>query len=213
VHLLLGAAMVTAILVGGSLARYGVAAYEEAIPRLALHGSPESFSSRRIGLGHVLLYRGEWSRPEIDAIGGIDAKRAQMWTLYPYLKVMGVALLLLVAWYVWRSKKPVHRHVWMAIFPLFCLTNPQANYYNLRLLLMLYHTEEWHPKRDRVGLTLLFLVEFFTQATHVAGAYYYAVTAVSSIGMFVYLVTMAAMLASERDVPSEQSTAPVPASA
>lgn len=189
-----GAMIVTLIVAGGAWVRYGSSAYREASERLALHGSPESFSSHRVGLGHVLLYRGEWTRKELDVKGGMDAKRAQLWGIYPELKIVGLVCMLAVLAYAFRSKQPPHRLIWLAIFPLFCLTNPQINYYNLRLLLVIGHAERFRHPIDRVGLSVLFATEVATQAVHVLGADRYAVTATTSYGLLIYLVTMAGFL-------------------
>jgi hypothetical protein len=193
----IGALAVTCLLVGGAWLRYGTHTFIDARDRLALHGSPESFSSHRVGLGHVALYRGEWTRKEINRAGGIDKKRADLWAIYPYLKIVGVVLAALAFVYAWRSKEPPHRLFWLSIFPLFALTNPQINYYNLRLLLVLFHTERFRVPIDRVGLSLLFATEIATQAMHIAGADRYAVTAVTSIGLLTYLTAMAVFLGRE----------------
>jgi hypothetical protein len=196
---------VATIVVGGAWLRYGTETYEAARERLALHGGPESFSSHRVGLGHVALYRGEWTRKEINRNGGIDGKRADLWEIFPKLKLAGGVALLLVLLYSWRSKEEPHRLIWMSIFPLFCLTNPQINYYNLRLLLVLFHVERWRDPIDRIGLSILFATEVATQAVHVAGADRYAVTATTSYGLFLYLITMAVSLALKSREPASAS--------
>jgi hypothetical protein len=191
----IGGAVICALaLNGAAVARYGVDAYREAIAKIELHSSPESFSSHRVGLGAALLYRGEWSRQDMDERGGIDAKRDALWELEPYLKVVGLLSAILVMLYAWRARIPVHRLIWLGAFPLFCMTNPQINYYNLRLLLVLDHAEHPATLRARLGLALLFAIEAGTQAMHVAGATRYAVTATSSWGMLVYLLAMSCFL-------------------
>jgi hypothetical protein len=202
-----GAAIVAVVVVGGAWLRYGTDTFEAARERLALHGSPESFSSHRVGLGHVALYRGEWTRKEINRVGGMDGKREALWSIYPQLKIAGLVTLLLVLLYSFRSREPVHRLIWLGIFPLFCLTNPQINYYNLRLLLVLFHVERFRDPVDRIGLSILFLTEVASQLVYVLGADRYAVTATTSYGLLLYLITMAVCLALELRAKSPEPAA------
>lgn len=192
-----GAAVVLVLLGGGALVQQGPEAYRDAAANLKMHGSPESFSSHRVGLGDALMYRGEWTRADMNERGGIEGKRDLLWQIDPYLKVCGALALLFVGWYAWRSREPVHRLLWLGIYPLFCLTNPQVNYYNLRMLLVLWHMERWHERRHQLGLGMLFAIEVATQAMMVLGATRYAVTATASIGLVVYLVIVAVELVRE----------------
>jgi hypothetical protein len=192
-------ALATVLLLGSAAYLYvGKQGVEESIGRIALHGGPEAFSSRRIGLGHLATYKGEWNRREFVANGGIDEKRAELWAAQPYLNMLGLLLVVLAGAYVWWQRQPPHRHTWLAMFTLFASTVPQANYYNMRLLPVLFHTEEMRDPRDRIGLMLLFLVEVATQGVQVLRGDYYAVTAAASMGMLLYFVVMAALLLRER---------------
>jgi hypothetical protein len=187
----LGAALCVLLLGGGSLVRYGADGWRDAIDKVALHSSPESYSSHRVGLGAALMYRGEWSGKDLARHGGIDAKRAELWQLDHYLELAGAASLLLVAFVAWRSQEPVHRLLWLGMLPLFCLTNPQINYYNLRLLPVLWHAERLDERWHRLSLASLFLVEAIAQLVHVLGAARYAVTCLSSWGLLAYLLAQA----------------------
>ena len=116
----------------------------------------------------------------------------------------------LVCAHVWRSREPVHRLIWLGIYPLFVLTNPQINYYNLRLLLVLLHLERWTEYRHKLGLYMLFGIEVVTQAAQVAGAARYGVTAMTSLGLCAYLLTMAGFMIRDHmvrieSVPGEES--------
>lgn len=192
-----GAAIVAVLLGGGALVQQGPESYRDAAVNLKMHGSPESFSSHRVGLGDVLLYRGEWTRADMNERGGIEGKRDALWELDPFLKACGVLALLFVGWLVWRSREPIHRLLWLGIYPLFVLTNPQVNYYNLRLLLVLWHMERWHERRHQLGLAWLFAIEIATQAIMVLGATRYTVTATTSIGLALYLAVLAVSLVRE----------------
>lgn len=194
---IIGAGATTALLVGTSMAIYGSGTYMAAANNLALHGGPESFSSHRVGLGDALLYRGETSRSEINANGGIDGKREQLWALDPWLKLIGLVSLLWLTVCIWHSRSSPHRLIWLSIFPLFCITNPQINYYNLRLLPLLYHLENHDRYRDRLGLFLLFGIEVATQHVMITEVTRYAVTSTTSIGLLIYLLIMAGFLTAD----------------
>jgi hypothetical protein len=192
-----GAVVVLVGIGGGAVAVYGVDAYRDAAINLKLHGSPESYSSHRVGLGDALLYRGERTRRELNDNGGIQGKREQLWDLHPYLRAVGFLAIAFVVVVSWRSRAPVYRLLWLGVFPLFCLTNPQINYYNLRLLLILFHAERWDRYPHKLGLYILFATEVATQGAIFLWADRYAVTAFTSIGMSIYLTVMAAYLIAE----------------
>ncbi|MGB1581490.1 MAG: hypothetical protein ACPHER_08275, partial [Nevskiales bacterium] len=189
-----GAGAVTVLLVSAALISFGPQAFQESWVNLRLHASPESYSSHRVGLGDALLYRGEQSRKEMAVYGGIEGKREQLAELMPWLKLVGLLAIIWVCVISWKTRAPPHRLIWLGIYPLFCLTNPQINYYNLRLLPLLYHLEKPNSYRHRLGLYLLFGIEAATQLVMITGATRYAVTATTSIGLAVYLAIMAAFL-------------------
>lgn len=191
---IMGAGATALLLVVGAWAVYGTQAYQDSVGNLRLHASPESYSSHRVGLGDALLYRGETSRQEIDRYGGIEGKREQLWAISPWLKAMGAIAVLWVFVMAWHSREPPHRLIWLGIYPLFCMTNPQINYYNLRLLPLLYHLEKPDAYQHRLGLYLLFAIEVATQYVMVSGAARYAVTCTTSVGLLIYLLLMAGFL-------------------
>jgi hypothetical protein len=192
-----GALIVLVTVGGGALVVYGPEAYRDAAINLKLHGSPDSYSSHRVGLGDALLYRGERNRSELRDNGGIKGKVDQLWALRPYLHVAGLLAIGFVALIAWRSRAPVYRLIWLGIFPLFSLTNPQINYYNLRLLLVLFHVERWDQYPHKLGLYILFAIEVATQGATFMGADRYAVTSITSVGLTIYLATMTAYLIAE----------------
>ena len=206
-RLLIGSFACALLLGGGALLALGPQAYRDSIKNLKMHGSPESYSSHRVGLGDALLYRGEWRRDDLrQTHGGIEGKRAALWRLRPALQFVGALLITLVALFVWRGQHPLHRIVWLGVYPLFALTNPQINYYNLRLLLVLFHAERLDSYRDKLGLQLLFLTEVVTQAVMVAGATRYAVTAISSIGLASYLIIIGTLVGLSGPKPQGRAT-------
>jgi len=213
-NFIIGAVACLLLVGGGALVRYGPDAYQESIHNLSLHSSPESFSSHRVGLGDVLMYRGEWSKKDFRRSGGATAKREQLWELHPYIKIGGLLVIAILCLHVWRSREPIHRLLWLGVYPLFVLTNPQINYYNLRLLLVLLHMERWTEYRHKLGLYMLFGIEVLTQAAYVAGAARYAVTNVTSHGMLIYLLTMAGFIARDYIVgeatPQKDASGPEP---
>lgn len=193
-----GAVLCSVVLVGGSLAIYGADAYRDAAVNLKLHASAESFSSHRVGLGDALLYRGEFTRRDMAEHGEIQGKRDQLHALEPYLKLAALLAVVGIALSLWRSDEPHYRAIWLGVIPLFCMTNPQINYYNLRVLLVLRHAERWHEYPHQVSLYMLFAIEVLTQAMMVAGATRYGVTAMTSWGMLLYLALQIRMVVRQR---------------
>lgn len=178
----------------GAVAYLGVGAFEEAIANLRLHGSPDSYSSHRVGLGDALVFRFETGQREIAANGGLREKILQLWELQPLLRVLGLLSLIAIALYIWRTRRPVWQLLWLAVFPLFILTTPQINYYMLRLLMVLFHVENLDKPSHRIALVLLFLIEVPTNYLLVERYPRYTVTSATSVGLCVYLVFMIGLL-------------------
>lgn len=176
---------------------------------LRLHGSPDSFSSHRVGLGDALVYRFETTNREFRESGGIDEKIRQLWGLQPTLRILSALSLIAIALYVRRTSQPVWRLIWLSIFPLFILTTPQINYYNLRLLPVLLHAEQLDRWEHRAALAMLFLIEVAAQYIMVERMPRYTVTSVTSLGLCVYLAFMIVVLVWEttrgRSGPNEAS--------
>ena len=194
------AAVVGAGLGGTALIRYGPAACRESLENLALHS--RSFSSHRVGLGSVLVYRGETTMAEYNAVGGARAKEKMVQAWMPILLMIGVAALAFVAAYIIRTGHPVHELILLAAIPLFCVTNAQTNYYNLRLVLVMTHAADLRLWRNRIGLIALFLVETATQYTMLHATPRYTVTSVASIGMAAYFSIQMAFMAYEMLYPN-----------
>lgn len=192
-----GVLVCSMVLVGGAWLNYGSDAFAQSYVNLKLHGGPESYSSHRVGLADLFLFRGEWTRAQLNLVGGIAGKRAQLWELNSLLRGLGLFSMLGLALYVYRARPPLHRLIWLGIYPLFIMTTPQINYYNLRLLLVVFHAERFESPWHRVGMVLLLATEVATQGVMVAGADRFCVTATTSIGLSVYLAFMLAYLLGE----------------
>lgn len=205
-----GAALISTLLIGGALARYGPEVFRESAGNLTMHN--ESFSSQRVGLGAVLVWRGETTRAQINANGGMAAKETRVRALQPALKGAGLVSLGLIAAFVWRSKRPAWALSGLAVLPFFCMTNAQVNYYDLRLLLIVWHAtalagwlggaragpgapampapgllDRWP---HAVGLTWLYGVEVIAQAAQVADLQRHAVNSLASWALLGYLIAM-----------------------
>lgn len=189
-HLAGGALLCTVVLVGGAWLRFGPDAFSASFVNLKMHGGPESYSSHRVGLADLFLFRGECPREQLNALGGIVGKREQLWELHPLLRNLGLSSIAALAVYLHRVRPPLHRLLWLGVFPLFIMTTPQINYYNLRLILVLLHAERLESPWHRAGMMLLFATEAATQGVMVSGADRFCVTATTSIGLSVYLCFM-----------------------
>jgi hypothetical protein len=181
-----GAGVVSVVMLGGALSLYGSDTFATSGKNLLMHN--QTYSSHRVGLGDVIVYRGETTRAQINANGGIAPKEVQIQQMQPMLRLAGLLALALVAFTVTRSRLPVHETVHLAILPFFCMTNPQINYYNLRLLLVVWHGAHIRRPEHQVGLAWLLALEMVVQWTKVIGWDRYTTTTTTSLGLLVYLV-------------------------
>jgi len=196
---------VVGVLTGGALARYGVENFRESAANLAMHN--RSFSSHRVGLGGLLVYGGETTRAEINAHGGMALREQRVQAWIPTLRVIGVALIGLVAAAAIRSRREAWETLPWLILPFFALTNPQVNYYNLRLVAVVWHAAHLAAPHDpspagdrwfhRIALVLLFGVDVAAQWTKVQGWDRHATNSVGSIGMAVYLTAVLGWVVAE----------------
>ena len=177
------------------LLRYGPAAIDQSKENLAMHAS--SYTSHRVGFGDALFYRGEKTMADVKANGGTPAKKAQIEAAKPKFYVMFLVMLVIIALYVLRSPEPIHRHIHWMMIPLFLVTNAQINYYNMRVLLVMYHASDLGKYRNKLGLSLLFLTEVATHIAFCLGWTRYAVTAMSSICLTAYFALMTAFLVAD----------------
>lgn len=194
--------LVAALLTGGAWTRYGREIFEESAHNLSMHN--RSFSSHRIGLGTLAVWRGETTGAQIERTGGMAAREVKVQAMQPALRIAGVAAIALVAAAALRSRRPAWETTAWLILPLFCLTNPQVNYYNLRLLPVVWHAAhiavpgDPSPGVDRLfhrfGLIALFLVEVCAQGAKVTGWTRFGVNGLTSAALGVYLLALTAWL-------------------
>jgi hypothetical protein len=110
-----------------------------------------------------------------------------------------------VALFVWRTRRDDWALVGLAVLPFYCITNPQINYYNLRLVLILWHASRLDQRpAHRVLLAILLLTEVVTQATKVWHFDRYMTTTSTSIGLAVYLLVLVAWMAKEIWTPTSE---------
>ncbi len=181
-----GALTTTFVMVGLVLVVLRPDAIPSSAKNLSMHASTASYSSLRVGLGDAMIYRGETTRQEIYDMGGIPEKARQIERLMPQLKMMAVGVIAIIVMYILISGEAVWYTTFLAVYILFCLQNPQINYYNLRIVLVAAHACDLRRPRNIVCLMLLFGVEVVTQWANANGLDRYAVTSYTSIGLCVY---------------------------
>ncbi|MFT4627594.1 MAG: hypothetical protein ACI8PZ_006280 [Myxococcota bacterium] len=181
-----GAAAVSVVMLGASLALYGPATFQTSAKNLWMHN--QTYSSHRVGLGDVLVYKGETTRKQINANGGIAPKEKTIRRMQPLLRGIGLLTLVLLAVMVIRTRRPVYDTVQLAIVPFYCMTNPQINYYNLRILPIIWHASNLKRPEHQLGLAWLLGIELVTQWTKVIGWDRYTTTTTTSLGLLVYVV-------------------------
>lgn len=153
----------------------------------------KTYSSHRVGLGDVLVFRGEFNEEALKKSGGIYPKELKIQQMHLLLNLIGVFFLALIAVYVIlkKDKKPTWEYVPLCIIPFFCMTNPQINYYYIRMLLVLWHLDNINKKNLHfLGLMFLFVIEILTNFGFVAGWPRYTVTTMTSLGMLVYVLSL-----------------------
>ena len=182
-----GAGVAFVAIVGLTLLRLGPGSFVETVKNLSIH--EKSFSSHRVGLGSALSYHGE-TKPV-----NIEQKRLYIESIKPYLKVTGLVMMGLIAVYIARKRPPAYETIMLAALPIFCVSNAQINYYNLRLALVVTHASDLRPLRNKVGLVLLFAIELLTQTVYLTGASRYAVTSLASWGMVGYFLVLIGFMA------------------
>lgn len=184
-----GAAIVSIMLIGSALALYGFEAFKTSAKNLALHNS-SSYSSHRVGLGDMIVYRGERDMGTFWSNGGIDQKQIIINEAMPILYALAILSLVLIAFHVWKKRRPPHEYIHLALIPLFCMTTPQINYFNMRQLLVIQHMTAPNRPFNIFGLSLLFLIEVVTQYTKVVQYPRYTTTSVTSLGLTLYFLIM-----------------------
>jgi hypothetical protein len=185
VRVAIGAAVVAVGLSAAALGLFGTEIIAESAENLAMHN--QSYSSHRVGLADVMVWKGELTAEEINAVGGMHEKERKVQGTFDLRLGLGLAVLAWLAFYVVRVRPPLHELIQLAAIPLFCVTTPQINYYNLRMILVIWHAalldRGWF---HRFGLAALLLVEAATQWSHVQGNARFATTSIASWGLALY---------------------------
>lgn len=198
------AGLVTAVMVGGSALQYGPHTLVDAAQSLRLHN--ESFSSHRVGLGTVMVWKGETTREQIRRSGSMGKKELAVQGMKWQLRGAGVVVLLAlagVAFALARRGRPApawEMVPWIGA-ALFCATTPQVNYYNFRAVAYVWHgdgilEEPTSPNvvAHAILLTLLFGTEVGAQYAQWHDWERHAVNGATSWGMLAYFVAMGAFL-------------------
>ena len=67
------------------------------------------------------------------------------------------------------------------------MTTPQVNYYNLRIIFIIWHTALLKESRfHKIGLIVLFAIEAVAQYSHISGNERFATNSYTSYGLFFY---------------------------
>jgi hypothetical protein len=198
-----GAFAVALFLTGAGLAMYGATTFKESAQNLLMHN--KSYSSQRVGLGDLLVFRGETSNEEIMKNGGIAAKELKVQGIQPKLKFIGFIAILFIGFYMWKTKKPLHEIIFLAIIPFYCLTNPQINYYYVRLPLVLWLASHLDSRIHKLGLIGIFAVDIITQYVFLQNVPRYTVTSTTSTALAVYFILLILIMTYELIKPALKS--------
>ncbi len=203
-----GAAAVAVFLSVSAVVLFGTQTIKESSANLLMHNA--SFSSHRIGLGTVLAFDGETTRQQIREKGGLHAKELFVQSTKKLRNFLGILSLIFIGYYVFRVKKPVHELIHFSMIPLFMMTTPQVNYYNMRILLIIWHAANLkHGLFHQIGIIALFAIEVYAQWSHVSGVERFAVNAYASYGLlFYFLFVLAWMLL--QTIKSKKAQTPQP---
>lgn len=187
IRFIMGAAVVTIILAGSALIKLGPEAFVEAKAKIGMHASPDSYSSHRVGLGDAMVFHGEKTRAEMNFNGGTLGKAEQIRNRLPYLHILGLLSLGFIAFLIVKEKGSPNLYMPLCVMTMFILTTPQINYFNARLLLIVWHLAVFRPVRSTVGLLLLFATEAYVLQADLHYERYYS-TSSTSIGLTVYFI-------------------------
>jgi len=184
-----GAAATGVLLCAAALSLFGAEVIGESAKNLSMHNA--SFSSHRVGLADLMVWQGELTEEEIRATGGMHARELAALATRDTRLLIGLLVMVWLGFHVARVRPPLHEAIPLAAIPLFCFTTPQINYWNLRMILVLWHAS--HLDRGwfhRGGLAALLAVEVVTHWSHVQGNARFATTAISSWGLAVYFAAV-----------------------
>lgn len=187
IRFIVGAALVTLTLAGSALVKLGPQAFLDAKAKIGMHAGPDSYSSHRVGLGDAMVFHGEKNREQMNFNGGILGKAEQIRERIPYLRLLGLLSLGFIAFLIIKEKGSPNLYMPLCVMTLFILTTPQINYFNVRLLLIIWHLVAFKHIRSTIGLILLFAIEAYVQQVDMQYVRYYA-TSSTSIGLTIYFI-------------------------
>ncbi len=186
------AAVVFLVIVLFALLFLGWSSFVAATENLLMHS--HSYSSHRVGLADALLFRFETTRAEIKEHGGITGKKEAIRKLKPLLYGLGILYIAIIGWVVYRRKDAGYAMFASAVPLIFIIQNLQINYYNMRIILVIYHLLDINKTRNKAGLVMLFLIEVLAQWTKVAGFERYTTTSATSVGLLLYFIIICSLL-------------------
>lgn len=189
---MLGAGTVFLFLVITALLFLGWPSFTESAE--TLHRHSHTYSSHRVGLADAIFFRFETTREEMAAYGGIPGKKEAIAGIKPVLYGLGLLSIAAIGKAVYRTKWASYAMLPYPVLTLFIVQNPQINYFNIRILLVIYHFLDISKARNKAGLVIIFLIELIAQWTKVVGYERYTTTSVTSLGLCFYFIVIGSLL-------------------
>ncbi len=183
-----GASILSILFLALAVYILGTDAFIKAKNKILLHAGPESYSSLRVGFGDALVFKGETSRVELNFNGGTRGKAEQIKKLSPYIFYSGVLSLIFIFFIIIRTKDNISYYMPLCVLPIYLLTTPQINYYNLRILLVLWHTTQLSKIKNVISLGGLFFIETAALYSSFSGHINYHTTSTTSVGLGLYFL-------------------------
>lgn len=189
---MLGAGTVFLFLVITALLFLGWPSFTESAE--TLHRHSHTYSSHRVGLADAIFFRFETTREEMAAYGGIPGKKEAIAGIKPVLYGLGLLSIAAIGMAVYKTKWASYAMLPYPVLTLFIVQNPQINYFNIRILLVIYHFLDISKARNKAGLVIIFLIELIAQWTKVVGYERYTTTSVTSLGLCFYFIVIGSLL-------------------
>lgn len=183
-----GFLLAVALLQGLALNRLGSEAVGVHFNNMMDHNSAEQLSSRRIGLALAIPFRGETEPKFIE-----PSRKQAVADQKPLRYGIAAVLMLVMGWGLRRTRDD--EAFGYGFVPFFLITTASYYYYVARVTLSLLHAAELTTWRNRIGLSLLFMLECFTNwaETSLPGHRVFLVGSLAW-GLTAYTLLMAAWL-------------------
>jgi hypothetical protein len=173
-----------ALLLTLSVVRDGADAHVASLRNISAHVEPHNLSSRREGLVIALVYRGETEMMLIS-----DEKKKMVEEIEPAVRLC--ALLAMIALGLFLSRARDFEAMGYGLIPYFWLTTSSYYYYSLRLTAVVIHASDLSKRRNVLGLSLLFLIELFANASeHLKPGNRYFLIGVMGVLLALYTLMM-----------------------